>query len=193
MVKAVINTRSIMLGSVSSSNTVYNTDYAICRSNQPTSIEVKCSLPSSLVNFKSLNVASLTTVPGTLSSHTTNLNLRIDHDYTVPGTNLPKGQSKTIHLEGNAYWLLSGTSVSESDLISPTLLNNNNIEAIIPASSCANLTLKESITTILIPFTAIGSLKSEVDDSILASSVALQGTLTANVLGLDSSEIAPCN
>ncbi len=69
-----------------------------------------------------------------------------------------------------------------------------NIETIIPPDSCFNLTLTESITTLEIPFTADAKLKiaSSSTSSISTFDLSLAGTITANVIEFENSELSPC-
>lgn len=185
----MINVQSISLGSASSSSTKHNVNYAICKSLQATSVQTKCSLQSSLVNFKFLNSISLDT-PFQFNA-IANMHLHVDMEYTVPAALLPKHFDRTIHIEGKGYFVLNSNSVIESNLLSPNIPNNNNLEALIPPSSCFNLTLSESITTVVIPFTAQGMLLDETTGTEIMST-SLAGTMSAVVLDTDYSEIAPC-
>jgi len=191
MTRATMNTRSVTLNPVTSSDTTYNTNYAICSSRQATSSEVKCSLPSSLKNFKSISQVTLTLSPSPTST-ISEINLFIDHDYAVGASHLPKNHGKMIHLEAAAHWLYSSTINTGHDLVSIKIPSSNSIEAVIPASSCFNLTLRESITMITIPFTASGTLVSEETGSIVGGTVSLSGHITANIIDTDYSEVLPC-
>lgn len=191
MIQATVNLRNIVYSSITDSNVAYNTDTAIYKNTRSTSSEVKCSLPSSLVNFKSVAMLSLSSITG-LSSYSTEVYLNINTDFTVPGSFLPKHNTKTVHLEGKGSFTLSGNAIVEYDLLSPSIPNNNKIEAIIPPSSCFNLTLMESITTVTIPFAAQGSLRS-IDSGNVIQDITLTGTIMANVLSTDYSEASPCN
>jgi len=190
MSKAVINTRDISFGLVASSATAYNVNYAICKSLRASSAETKCTLPSSLVNFKSLQSISLT-APTALNGYVTDAYLNMDSDYTISGNFLPKNQDKTVHLEGRGYFLLNGNSVIESDLSSAVIPNNNKLEAVIPPSSCFNLTLSEIITTVVVPFVAQGNLRDESTGAVLQS-LTITGQMVFDVLDTNYSEVMPC-
>ena len=193
MINAEVNTRNIALSAVTNHNTVYNTNYAICTNHKPTSTEVKCSLPSTLTNFKSIKAISLN-VPSGMDLFTITANLYIDHDYAVAANVLPKAKGRMIHIEGDAHFLISGNAIVEHDLKSAKIINSNNIETIIPPSSCFNLTLTETITTLEIPFTADAKLKiaSTSSSGFTTSDIPLSGTITANVIEFENSEVSPC-
>lgn len=176
---SIINIKNINFGSVVSSTTLTNTDSTQCKSVYPTSAEVKCSLPSSLVNVKSIKDIS---VSGNFNS-LTEVVLRIDTDYSVPGNLLPQGQDRLIHLEGALSLSLSGDAIISSDLssiFSSVRVSGNKVEALIPPSSCFNLHLSETITEVIIPF------------SVTDYGMSLQGLLTANVVGVNYNELTPC-
>lgn len=160
-----VNIKLHHLGSVSNTVKITNIDSAECKNTKATSVETKCSLSSSLINVKSIKEMLVTHNNGQDS-------FRIDTDYLVPGSLLSQGKDKIIHLE--AHGSLNGNSVEY--LSSVTIASGNRVDAIIPPSSCSNLELKESITTINIPF----------------DTENLIGTIMANIIGLDSSEVVPC-
>lgn len=190
MVNAILSIRNIVFGAASGTNTVYNVGTTVCKSTKATSAQVKCSLPSSMINFKSVQDISLTAISG-FDTYNTKIYLNVDKDYTVPASALPKANEKTIHIEGQVYFLLSGNTIVEQDLDSPTISSNSKIEAIIPPSSCFNLNMKEIITTVTIPFLADGKLRDENTGNVIKE-VSLLGEVSINILDLDNSEIVPC-
>lgn len=192
MNKARLTTRNLVLGNVISSSTVYNTDYVICRSMKDTSAEVKCSLPSALTTFKSIKEVKITNLSG-LEDYNIDLDLHIDHDYAVAGDFLPKSQGRMIHLEGSVNFKLFRNEVTEYDLMSVRLPSGNAVEAVIPAASCFQLTLRESMTTLQIPFMVDGKFKLEKDMVFSELDASLSGVITSNVLDADYSEVLPCN
>lgn len=190
MAKAYANINNIVFASAIRSATTYNTDYVTCKSTQATSAEVKCSIASSLVHQKS--IASISITSSSFTGYTTDLNLRIDADLAVASNFFPNSKDRMIHVEGKAYWSLAENIITEHDLTSAQLPNGNRIEALIPAASCFNATLKEAMTVVTIPFTATGKLKAFDTDAVIRD-VTLTGELIANVLSTDSSELIPCN
>lgn len=190
MNNAEINIRNVVIGGVKSSNTIQNTDYALCKSDKPTTAEVKCSLPSSLINLKSINYITLTNNTD-LNGYSTLLTVKIDQNYAIAASNLPSKNGKLIHLEGEGKWQLSGNDIVEVDLESVRHPSANRVETVIPASSCFNLTLRESITEIILPFTAIGKLKLADSFSVL-NEISISGEISANILEMSYGQAHPC-
>jgi hypothetical protein len=184
MSETIININSLDLGSVSSSNTVTNSDTALCKNVEELSSEIKCELPAGLVNVKSIKNI---TVHGNFNDFT-ELNLTINTDYTVPAQFLPSrmsvqqhGQEKRIHLEANLYLKLSGNNIDEMNLSSVPISGVSKAQGLIPGISCFNFKTQVSITEITIPFITTDQ------------GTNLQGDIIANVAGVDYNGVLPCN
>lgn len=173
---SIINIKNVNFGSIVSSATLTNTDSTQCKSVYPTSAEVKCSLPSSLVNVKSIKDIS---VSGNFNS-LTEVVLRIDTDYSVPGSYLSNGNVRLTHLEGSIYLKLSGNDIAESSLNSVIIPNHNKVEALIPPSSCFNLNMQETVVSVQIPFSATDQ------------GTSLSGMITANIIEENFDQVTPC-
>jgi hypothetical protein len=131
---SIINIKISNLDGITGSSSSTNIDSTQCKSVYPTSAEVKCSLPSSLVNVKSIKDIS---VSGSFNGFTEVI-LKVDTDYSVPGNFLPQGQGRLIHLEGALSLSLSGDAIISSDLssiFSSVRVSGNKVEALIPPSS----------------------------------------------------------
>lgn len=174
---AIININILDLGSVSSSNTATGADIVLCKSVQTSSAEIKCELPLSLVNAKSIKNISVSGNFNDLSE----LNLSIDSNYVVPGQFLPKGQEKTIHLEASLYLKLSGNNIDEITISSVPISGISKAEGLIPGISCFNFQTQVTITEVTIPFTTTDQ------------GTNLQGDIIANVAGVDYNGVLPCN
>lgn len=173
---SIINIKNSNLGSITGSSSSTNTDSTQCKSVYPTSAETKCSLPSSLVNVKSIQDIS---VSGSFNS-LTEVVLRIDTDYSVSGNYLPNGKIRLAHLEGSIYVKLSGNEIVESSLSSVTIPNHNKVEALIPSSSCFNLNMQETVVSVQIPF------------SLTDRGTSLSGMITANIIEENFDQVIPC-
>jgi hypothetical protein len=116
------------------------------------------------------------------------MKLYIDKQFKVPANNLPSIKDKIVHLEAVGDFLLMDGHPFEKNLISEKIPNNHLVEAIIPPSSCSNLTLKESITEIRLQFTG----DAKVLDEHGQRTEYVTGHIIANVLDTSQSEVMPC-
>lgn len=190
MARLVVNSNSLSFDQISSSNNYFNENSVMCKNEQPTDAHHKCSLLSTLSSFKSIKSISIYSF-GFLSDDWTSVYLYVDNDITIPGSYLPKNTDRTVHIEGNVFYVSdSNSNIIEQNLESTFVPNNNKVELLIPPSSCFNLKLKEIITSVVIPFSASAYLTS---DSGMVSQTQVSGEITANIVSMDYSESTPCN
>lgn len=137
-----------------------------CKSQKATSAQVKCSLPSSLQNVKSIENIELNVLSN-------NIIIQVSANYIAPGDLLPQVQKQKIISLDARY---SFSTDSGSDLSSSSIYNHNIMEASIPPNSCFDLQMKEDITTLRIPF-------------LVAD---ISGTIDANIITSEYSQLTPC-
>lgn len=172
-----LNIKVTNLAGATGSNTVHSSEKVTCKNTGATSAEVKCSLPSSLASIKSLSDIS---VSGSFGSYT-DVFVNIDTDYPILGNLLPSGQARVAHLEGTAHVVVAEGSVVGTDFTSVKVSNINKVEALIPPSSCFNLMVSGTVTTVNIPY------------AVTEGEVAIAGNVVANIVSADYNELTPCN
>jgi hypothetical protein len=182
--------------SPTSSAPLYNIDTAKCQNKEATSAETKCSLPSSLVNMKTIKNIVLDKASSDSaifsSTSSTAITISLDTDYAVPADKLPNNKGRMVHLEGLVKLLYSSGALADFNMETANIPNGNKVEALIPGHSCFNLMVKESITEVTIPFTATSSLFDEENNALIQSDVTLQGQLITNVIEAEYNEVLPC-
>ena len=212
-----VNIKNVQLGHVSSIDRKFNINHAICKSNKPTSAELKCILPSNLDNLKLITDMSFPFSTLNFNGFKTEITFKLDKEYNIANNILADSNSgvlaRTIQFDARSYWKLYDNSVEDYTFLSTSTNNKNSMEAIVPPSSCFNLTIKDNISALTISYSATASMIAYQNDvpvsgaelqslasgitsnnavSNIEISTPISGSITFNVVTSDFTELTPC-
>lgn len=217
--KAKIEIINMQLGTVSSSSSAISTHSSICRNQEATSANVKCTLPSQYKHTDLINDISINFHQLELGGFSSDVNFNIGSNYRVVGNNLAntKDLGKLIQLDGKANWHLEDKSITAFSLDSNKIGSTNTLESVIPPSSCFELVMNERLSEYHIPYTASAKMVlHEADGSMItgtelnsiastisgsnslqtsfrSASITVSGEIVINVAGAADSGASPCD
>lgn len=216
--KLKIDVTNIELGEVTGTSYKPNVNHAICKSNKPTSAEMKCMISSNLGNLKLVTDISFPFSSLNLAGFTTELDFKLNNEYSVSSNVLSNSNSaslaRTLQFDAKSHWKIYDNFIEDHEFSSTTISNKNSLEALIPPSSCFNLTIKDNINTVTLNYAASATMIayqngvpiSGTELQFLANGITnsnsinniqittpISGSIAFNVVVSDFTELTPCD